>query len=86
MATNPVILILGARPRIGASVTEECTSNGYKVASAPRSGSNTKTAKGFLSLKADLYKPDSIPALFDEENNMPWHATFLKDKGYVQFK
>ena len=65
MAANPVVFILGAGPRIGASVTEKFASNGYRVAIASRSGSGTKNAKGFLSLKADLYKPESIPALFD---------------------
>jgi len=65
MATNPVVLILGAGPRIGASVAEKFASNGYKVAVASRSGNGTKTAKGYLSLKADFTKLDSIPALFD---------------------
>ena len=65
MAANPVVLILGAGPRIGASVAEKFASKGYKVAVASRSGSGTGTAKGFLSLKADFTKPDSIPALFD---------------------
>jgi NAD(P)-dependent dehydrogenase (short-subunit alcohol dehydrogenase family) len=65
MAAKPVVLILGAGPRIGASVAEKFASNGYKVAVASRSGSGSKTAKGFLSLKADFTKPDSIPALFD---------------------
>lgn len=65
MAANPVVLILGAGPRIGASVAEKFASNGYNVAVASRSRSDTKTAKGFLSLKADFTKPDSIPALFD---------------------
>ncbi|KAE8448299.1 hypothetical protein EG329_009543 [Mollisiaceae sp. DMI_Dod_QoI] len=65
MADNPVVLILGAGPRIGASVAEKFASNGYQVAVASRSGSGTKTDKGFLSLKADFTKPDSIPALFD---------------------
>lgn len=65
MTSNPVVLILGAGPRIGASVAERFSSNGYQVAVASRSGNNTKTAKGFLSLRADFSKPDSIPALFD---------------------
>ncbi|KAK9235975.1 hypothetical protein V1525DRAFT_408368 [Lipomyces kononenkoae] len=65
MAANPVVLILGAGPRIGASVAEKFASNGYKVAVASRSGTGTKTDKGFLSLRADFTKPDSIPALFD---------------------
>jgi NAD(P)-dependent dehydrogenase (short-subunit alcohol dehydrogenase family) len=65
MATNPVVLILGAGPRIGASVTEKFARDGYKVAIVSRNGSGTKTAEGVLSLKADFTKPDTIPALFD---------------------
>ncbi|CZR61783.1 uncharacterized protein PAC_11680 [Phialocephala subalpina] len=61
----PVALILGAGPRVGASVAEKLASNGYLVVTASRSGSGTKTNKGFLSLKADFSKPESIPALFD---------------------
>jgi NAD(P)-dependent dehydrogenase (short-subunit alcohol dehydrogenase family) len=65
MAANLVVLILGAGPRVGASVAEKFASNGYKVAVASRSGSGTKTAKGLLSLEADFTNPNSIPALFD---------------------
>jgi NAD(P)-dependent dehydrogenase (short-subunit alcohol dehydrogenase family) len=65
MAANPVILILGAGPRIGASVAEKFSSTGYQVAIASRSGTGAKAANGFLSLKADFTNPDSIPALFD---------------------
>ncbi|KAK9319615.1 hypothetical protein V1517DRAFT_331966 [Lipomyces orientalis] len=65
MSANLVVLILGAGPRIGASVAEKFASNGYKVALASRKGSGTKTADGFLSLQADFSKPESIPALFD---------------------
>ena len=65
MAADPVVLILGAGPRVGASVAEKFASNGYKVAVVSRSGSGTKNAQGFLSLQADFTKPDSIAALFD---------------------
>jgi NAD(P)-dependent dehydrogenase (short-subunit alcohol dehydrogenase family) len=65
MAANLTVLILGAGPRIGASVAEKFASNGYNVAVASRTGTGTKTDKGFLSLKADFTKPDSISALFD---------------------
>ncbi|KAK9482887.1 hypothetical protein V1527DRAFT_521768 [Lipomyces starkeyi] len=65
MPANPVVLILGAGPRIGASVAEKFASNGYKVAVASRNGTGAKTADGFLSLQADFTKPESIPALFD---------------------
>ena len=65
MPAKPVVLILGAGPRIGASVAEKFASNGYSVALASRKGTGTKTNKGFLSLQADFAKPDSIAALFD---------------------
>ncbi|KAK6956564.1 hypothetical protein Daesc_001842 [Daldinia eschscholtzii] len=59
------VLILGAGPRVGASVAQKFAGNGYKVAIASRSGTGAKTAEDFLSLKADFTKPESIPALFD---------------------
>lgn len=65
MASNPAVLILGAGPRIGASVAEKFASDGYNVAIVSRSGTGTKTAQGVLSLEADFTKPDSIPALFN---------------------
>jgi NAD(P)-dependent dehydrogenase (short-subunit alcohol dehydrogenase family) len=65
MAAKPVVLILGAGPRIGASVAEKFASEGYKVALVSRSGNGTKTTEHVLSLKADFTKPDSIPALFE---------------------
>jgi NAD(P)-dependent dehydrogenase (short-subunit alcohol dehydrogenase family) len=65
MASGPVALVLEAGPRVGNSVAGKFSSNGYKVAIASRSGTETKTAEGYLSLKADFNKYDSIPALFD---------------------
>ncbi|RSL62888.1 hypothetical protein CEP54_005489 [Fusarium duplospermum] len=65
MATNPVLLILGAGPRIGASVAEKFALNGYKVAIASRSGTDSKNEQGILSLKVDLGNPDSIPGIFE---------------------
>ncbi|KAF3762277.1 hypothetical protein M406DRAFT_347430 [Cryphonectria parasitica EP155] len=60
-----VVLILGAGPRIGASVAETFASNGYKVAIASRKGTGAKTAEGYLSIQADFTNPESIPAVFD---------------------
>lgn len=74
MEVNPVVLILGAGPRIGASVAEKFASSGYKVAVVSRKGSGTESAEGILSLKADFTKPDSIPALFDAVKN-EFHAS-----------
>ncbi|KAI1427549.1 hypothetical protein F5Y12DRAFT_737166 [Xylaria sp. FL1777] len=65
MAVVPVALILGSGPRIGAFVAQRFASKGYKIAIASRSGTGGKTPEGYLSLKADLAKPDTIPAVFD---------------------
>ncbi|KAI1354772.1 hypothetical protein F5Y01DRAFT_239121 [Xylaria sp. FL0043] len=65
MATTPVALILGSGPRVGASVAQKFASSGYKVAVTSRNAPEGKTAEGYLSLKADLSKPDTVPAVFD---------------------
>lgn len=65
MAPNPVALILGSGPRVGASVAQKFASNGYKVAVSSRNGTGSKTPEGYLSIKADFAKPESIPAAFD---------------------
>ncbi|TGJ83497.1 hypothetical protein E0Z10_g5254 [Xylaria hypoxylon] len=65
MAPVSVALILGSGPRVGASVAQKFASDGYKVVVASRKGTGGKTPEGYLSLKADFTKPDSIPALFD---------------------
>lgn len=67
MAVNPVALVLGAGPRIGITVAKKFAGDGYKVAMVSRSGSGASTVptEGFLSLKADFTKPESIPALFN---------------------
>jgi NAD(P)-dependent dehydrogenase (short-subunit alcohol dehydrogenase family) len=63
MALNPVALILGAGPRVGASVAERFLKSGYKVAVVSRSGNSS--TQGVFSLKGDFTKPSSIPALFE---------------------
>lgn len=66
MATNPIVLVLGAGPGIGLAVARKFAQNGYKVAIASRNaGSSAQTtADGFLSLRADFAQPSSVPALF----------------------
>ncbi|VUC24518.1 unnamed protein product [Clonostachys rosea] len=60
-----IVLILGAGPRVGAAVAEKFAGNGYKVALASRKGSNSKTEKGYLSVKADFVQPDTVSSVFD---------------------
>lgn len=65
MAATPIVLILGSGPRVGAAISETFAANGYKVAVAARKGTDSKTDKGFLSIKADFTHPESVAAAFD---------------------
>ncbi|KAI1110204.1 hypothetical protein F5Y14DRAFT_429736 [Nemania sp. NC0429] len=65
MAASPVVLILGSGPRVGAAIASKFAKNGYRVAVTSRKGTGSKTAEGYLSLKADFAKPESIPSIFD---------------------
>ncbi|KAI1817366.1 NAD(P)-binding protein [Poronia punctata] len=71
----PVILILGAGPRIGTSVEDKFAADGYKVAIASMKGTNGIDEKGYYSLQADLMEPESMPAIFQaveaEFNTVP---------------
>lgn len=63
-SSSPVVLILGAGPRIGAAVASKFASNGYKFAIASRKGTDSETPEGHFSAKADFADPSSLPALF----------------------
>lgn len=54
----PVVLILGAGPRIGEAVSAKFAANGYKVALASRKGTNSIDKQGYLSLQVDLANPE----------------------------
>ena len=45
MASESAVLILGAGPRIGASVAEAFAANGYQVVIAARKGTNSRDAR-----------------------------------------
>lgn len=75
MSSKPVALILGSGPRVGAAVAKKFASIGYLVAVVSRKATEGKSAEGYLSIKADLSNPSSIPAIFDvvkaEFQNLP---------------
>lgn len=64
MSVKPVVLILGAGPRVGAQVASAFAAEGYNIASTSRRGTNTLNELGQLSLRADLTNPESVPDLF----------------------
>lgn len=66
LTSQPIVLILGTGPRVGAAITSTFAANGYKVAGASRKGSDSKTPDGTLSMKADFSQPESVPSVFDK--------------------
>lgn len=64
MASRRVVLILGAGPRVGQSVAEQFSQNGYEVAMVGRSLPSGVSTEGYLNLQADLSDPDAIPSIF----------------------
>jgi NAD(P)-dependent dehydrogenase (short-subunit alcohol dehydrogenase family) len=65
MSSQSVALILGSGPRVGAAVAKKLASAGFFVAIASRKATGSKTAEGYLSIKADLSDASSIPAIFE---------------------
>jgi hypothetical protein len=62
---SPIALILGSGPRVGSSIAKSLAAKGYQIVVTSRHGTGAKTPEGYLSLKADFSKPDSIPSVFD---------------------
>ncbi|KAL8667998.1 MAG: hypothetical protein Q9168_007135 [Polycauliona sp. 1 TL-2023] len=65
MSSSPVILILGAGPKIGQSVADAFVAKGYKVALASRTAKGEST-KDQVHFPTDLSDPKSIADLFSK--------------------
>jgi len=63
MAT-PVLLVLGAGPKIGLSVGKAFAAKGYKVALAARSFQDGVGEDGYLRLNIDLANSEEVPKAF----------------------
>lgn len=63
-STTPVILILGAGPKIGQGVAQIFASKGYKVALAARSLKEADSTDNQLNIKSDLTNPDDVVSAF----------------------
>ncbi|KAF5002846.1 hypothetical protein FDECE_10508 [Fusarium decemcellulare] len=73
MSSTLIALILGAGPRVGTGVAQEFAKSGFKVAVVSRSGSDSTTSEGYLSLKADLADLSSIQGIFQRVQN-EWNS------------
>jgi NAD(P)-dependent dehydrogenase (short-subunit alcohol dehydrogenase family) len=58
--TSPVILILGAGPKVGLPVAKAFASKGYKVAIAARSLNEADSTENQLNIKSDFANPEDV--------------------------
>jgi len=66
MSSTPVLLILGAGPNVGKSVSQTFAANGYRVALASRTSPESNDWKESLHVKSDLSKPESVKEVFQQ--------------------
>jgi NAD(P)-dependent dehydrogenase (short-subunit alcohol dehydrogenase family) len=68
--TTPVLLVLGAGPRIGKSLASAFAAKGYKIALVARSICEDDSTPNQLNISADLSDPSSIPSIFSKVKEM----------------
>jgi NAD(P)-dependent dehydrogenase (short-subunit alcohol dehydrogenase family) len=61
---SPVVLILGAGPKVGLPTAKAFASKGYKVAVAARSLNETDSTESQLNIKSDFANPDDVVNAF----------------------
>jgi NAD(P)-dependent dehydrogenase (short-subunit alcohol dehydrogenase family) len=62
--STPVLLVLGAGPKIGLSVGNAFAAKGYKVALAARSLQDGVGEDGYLRLRINLENPEEVQKAF----------------------
>uniref|UniRef100_A0A093X9K7 3-oxoacyl-[acyl-carrier-protein] reductase FabG n=1 Tax=Talaromyces marneffei PM1 TaxID=1077442 RepID=A0A093X9K7_TALMA len=70
--SSPIALVLGAGANIGQAVGRKFTANGYKVALASRTASDTsnqETKDGLFHFRVDLSNPTNVKTLFEQVQN-----------------
>lgn len=64
MSASPVLLLLGAGPKLGTVIPEAFSNAGYKVALVARSLSDGLQDNGYYHVQADFNRPECIPEVF----------------------
>ena len=59
-STSPIVLILGAGPKVGLPAAKAFASKGYKVAVAARSLKEADSTDDQLNIKSDFANPDDV--------------------------
>ena len=62
--TSPIILILGAGPRVGTSVAKTFAAKGYSVALASRKASQANSTANEIHIPTDFADPGTIANAF----------------------
>ena len=78
-SASPIILILGAGPRIGESVAKAFAAKGYKVALASRKKSEVNTTAKELHIQSDFADPNSVVKVFAQVKaslGVPWVVVY----------
>ena len=65
-ATSPIILILGAGPRIGISLAKTFAAKGYKVALASRKASEANDTADQIHIQSDFSDPSTVVNAFSK--------------------
>ncbi|KAK1243214.1 hypothetical protein MKX07_003842 [Trichoderma sp. CBMAI-0711] len=63
---SPIVLILGAGPRVGLPTAKAFASKGYKVAVAARSLNEAESTDSQLNIKSDFANPDDVINAFSK--------------------
>lgn len=64
--TSPIILILGAGPRIGTTVAKVFAAKGYKVALASRKASEANNTANEIHIPSDFADPGTVVDAFSK--------------------
>ena len=64
--TSPIILILGAGPRIGTSLAKAFAAKGYKVALTSRKASDVNNTADEIHIQSDLADPGTVANAFSQ--------------------
>ena len=64
--SSPIILILGAGPRIGASIAKAFAAKGYSVALASRKASQANSTANEIHIPTDFADPGTIAHAFTQ--------------------
>ncbi|PTB75297.1 NAD(P)-binding protein [Trichoderma longibrachiatum ATCC 18648] len=84
--TSPVVLILGAGPRVGLPTARAFAAKGYKVAVVARSLNEADSTDSQLNIKSDFANPDDVVNAFTKvKKNLGIPSVVIYNAGAATF-